>query len=281
VIHAQARRPADGKGNLLTNPCIGCKSGLDVCGISSLAVAVLLMAVSMTGISACGAQESSSVSSASDAALLPDAPSSTRAKAAVPIPLSDRVSPTSSLYVKYVEPDQIALPLSVKDKFVFGFRDAFSPTSMLVWTLAAGYEQARDASPNYGQNGMGFGKRVGAAALRDSSEGVFSDSIFAPIYHQDPRYYKIGNRRGVAYRSLYAITRPLIGLTDGGRATPNFALLSGDFFGSLLTSAYYPQINRGLDQNAKTFGGSLGATALGNLFQEFMGDLVRVGHHRQ
>jgi hypothetical protein len=266
---------------LVTNPCIGCKSGLKLSSASSLAAVLLAMVLTLTGGPASGAQEPSSVLSVSDAALLPDAPSPNRVQSRVPAPLSSHVSPTASLYTKYVDPDQIALPLSITDKVVFGFHDAFSPTSMLVWTLAAGYEQARDGSPNYGQNGVGFAKRVGAAALRDSSDGVFSDSIFAPIYHQDPRYYKIGNRRGVAYRSLYAITRPLITRTDGGRAAPNLSLLSGDFFGSWLTNAYYPQMNRGLDQTAKTFGGTLGATALGDLFQEFMGDLVRVGHRQQ
>ena len=229
------------------------------------------MLLTLTCATACGAQESTSVSTASDAALLPDAPSPDPAQSPVALPLRGRFSPTASLYTKYVEPDQVALPLSISDKVVLGIRDAFSPSSMTVWTMAAGYEQVANASPNYGQNGVGFGKRLGASALRDSSDGIFSDSIFAPIYHEDPRYYKIGNRRGVVYRSLYAITRPLIGRTDGGRATPNFALLSGDWFGSWLTNAYYPQINRGLNENAKTFGGTLGATALGDLFQEFVG----------
>ena len=124
-------------------------------------------------------------------------------------------------------------------------------------------------------------ERTGAAVLRDASEEVFTDSIFAPIYRQDPRYYKMGQHRNAALRVVYAISRPLITRTDGGHSAPNLSMLSGDVFGSWLTNVYYPQVNRGFDETAKTFAGSLGSSALGDLFNEFLDDLIEFGHHKR
>ena len=58
--------------------------------------------------------------------------------------------------------------------------------------ISAGYEQIVNGSPNYGQTGKGFAQRLGAASARASSENIFSDSVIAPILHQDPRYYRMG-----------------------------------------------------------------------------------------
>jgi hypothetical protein len=232
----------------------------------------MLLAAFVYCIPAAQAQTAASVA-VDPVGALPNAPS------AQIDPRARGASPTAGIYTKYVGADRSAQPLTVADKVAFGFHDAFSPTSLLVWVLAAGYEQTLNDSPNYGQNNLGFAKRVGAAGLRDSSEGIFTDSLFAPIYHQDPRYYKLGPRHGAARRVVYAITRPLIGRTDAGRGMPNLALLSGDFFGAWLTEAYYPQSDRGFDQVMKTYGGSLGSTALGNLAQEFLDDAIQFGHH--
>ncbi len=210
---------------------------------------------------------------------LPDAPSSTQQQAASGS--SDSVSPTAPIYSKYIHANQAALPLSPAEKVVFGVHDAFSPTSLLVWVLAAGYEQILDGSPNYGGDIFAFTKRVGAAILRDSTETVFTDSVFAPVLREDPRYYKLGPKHRVIRRASYAITRTLITKTDRGRAIPNFALFGGDFCGSLLTETYYPQVNRGVGGTLSTFGGALGTNALGNLFEEFLDDLTQLARSKE
>ena len=270
-------------GHSLTNSWVCFKSGLKCFGISISAAGatVLLSGFATIGSQGLFAQESvSAPAPQTTAELLPDAPSSVTASGSQSRSIADTSAPTAGIYTKYIGVDQAAQPLKATDKVVFGVRNAFSPTSMLVWMLAAGFETAADGSPNYGEGASGFGKRVGAAALRDSTEGIFTDSIFAPIFHQDPRYYKLGRSRGRGYRVLYAVTRPLITRTDSGHAAPNLSMLSGDLFGSWLTNAYYPRINRGFDQTAMTFAGSLGSTALGNVIQEFRDDVIRVGHRK-
>lgn len=172
-------------------------------------------------------------------------------------------------YAKYIGAGQSAPKLTVHDKVVLGLRDAVSPFSALSWVSAAAFEQVTDGSPNYGQTGKGFAQRLGAAAARNVSEGIFTDSILSPVLHEDPRYYRMGPGHNFVKRLVYAGTRPLITRTDGGRTTPNFALLGGELAGSALTQAYYPPLNQGFTEVAKTFGGSVGSTALGCVMTEF------------
>ena len=166
---------------------------------------------------------------------------------------------------------------------MLGFRDAFSPESIAVWALVAGYEQALNNSPNWPRNKAGYFRRAGAAAVRDSTDGIFGDSLFAPLFRQDPRYYRAGRSRSFLYRTLYAVTRPLVTRTDAGHLAPNLSLLAANVFGAWFTDVYYPTINQSFGSTAETFGGSVGSSALGFFVAEFADDFLEAIRlrHRQ
>jgi hypothetical protein len=186
------------------------------------------------------------------------------------------VLPEASHTTKFIEPGQDAPVLTTGDKVALGLRDAVSPFAIVGWFASAGYEQALNGSPNYGTDRGAFGQRLGAAALRDISEGIFSDSVMSAAFHEDPRYYRMGPSHNFFARLAYASTRPILSRTDSGHGTPNFALLTGTLAGSALASAYYPPVNRGAAQTFATFGGSLGGSAIGDVVGEFLGDVM---HH--
>jgi hypothetical protein len=182
---------------------------------------------------------------------------------------------------KDIAPGQQAPRLTIGDKVLLGFRSSVTPFSMLGWAFSAGFSQARDGSPNYGTNGKAFAQRLGASAARNESEGVFSDALMAPLFHEDPRYYEMGPGHSFGKRLFYAATRTIITRTDDGRATPNFALLSGNVAGAALTNAYYPSQNRGFGNTAVTFGSSIGGSAIGYIVTEFYDDALQVVHLRK
>jgi len=177
-----------------------------------------------------------------------------------------------------IEPGQGAPALGTKDKVVLGLKNSVGPTAAVGWLASAGYEQLLDGSPNYGTDRGAFGQRLGAAALRDISEDIFTGSVFSPMFREDPRYYRLGPSHNLFVRLIYSGTRPVIGRTDGGRTTLNFASLAGNLAGSGLTNAYYPQVNRGATQTMETFGGSLGGAAVGDVVSEFLEDFLHLFH---
>jgi hypothetical protein len=181
-------------------------------------------------------------------------------------------------YHMVVLPNEIASPMSVHDKVVGGLIDSVSPFSMVGWLASAGWEQATNGSPNFGTNGRAFAQRLGASAARDASENIFTESLFAPLLHEDPRYYKMGRGHSFLKRLVYSGTRVLITKTDGGHTTPNLALLAGNAAGAALTVTYYPPKNTSFTEVASTFGGSLGGSALGFVVTEFLSDALQAVH---
>jgi hypothetical protein len=161
---------------------------------------------------------------------------------------------------------------------MIGLQDSYSLMNFGGMFAAAGYEQLRNSEPNYGTDRGAFGERLGAAAIRDTTQGVFTDAVFAPLLHEDPRYYEEGPQYSTIHRALYAVTRPLITRTDSGHKTLNGALLLGYASSSLLNNAYYPAINRNARDTATAFGGSLGGSALGFLLSEFSSSIWHKVH---
>lgn len=169
---------------------------------------------------------------------------------------------------------EVAQPMPVRDKVVSGFASQASLFSATGWLAAAGWEQLTNGSPNYGTDSGAFGQRLGAAAIRNVSQGVFSISLFAPLFHEDPRYYVMGTGHPFLKRLVYAGTRAIITRTDSGHTRPNFSLLAGNAAGSALTIPYYPAQNTSFKEVAETFGGSVGGSALGFVVDEFIVDAL-------
>jgi hypothetical protein len=177
-----------------------------------------------------------------------------------------------------IYPGQSAPRLSAHDKELIGLKQSFTLFSLVGWTTSAGYTQLVNGSPNYGTDSGAFGERLGAAALRNTSQNIFGNVVFAPLFHEDPRYYKMGTGHNFIKRTIYAGTRAIITRSDDGRATPNYSLIAGRVFGAALTNAYYPQTNRGFSQTAQTFGTSMGGAAIGFVVTEFLKDAMDFLH---
>jgi hypothetical protein len=173
-----------------------------------------------------------------------------------------------------VLPGDIAGTMTVPDKVASGLLNSVSLFSATGWLASAGWKQLTDGSPNYGTDSGAFGQRLGAAALHGISNGVFSDSLFASIFHEDPRYYVMGPGHPFFKRFFYAGTRSIVTRTDSGHSTPNFALFAGNAAGSALTVTYFPAKNTTFSEVAQTFGSSLGGSALGFVVDEFIVDAL-------
>ena len=222
---------------------------------------------------------------------LPEAPSAIAlgSSSSVPqdIPPAQPAFHTSKTGTKYADaspvdliifPGQIAPTQTVRNKLIGSVLDTASPFSFAGEIVSSGYSHLANGSPNYGTNSSAYGQRFGAAVARNTSQKLFSEGVLASLLHEDPRYYQMGNRGSKVKRVGYAITRPLVTRTDGGRSTPNLSLLGGYLGAAALTKVYYPPLNQGFEQTLATFGGSLGGAALGNVATEFFSDAAQRLH---
>jgi len=187
--------------------------------------------------------------------------------------------PLAPIYNKYIEPSQRAQPLTgVGRKFLFGADQIVSPYFFVAVVGSATYEQATNGSPNYGTNGGAYGQRLGAAAIRDASQSIFTDGLMPAVFHQDPRYYVRGKSHNAFARGTYAVSRVFITKTDDGANAPNYSLFAGHAATSILQNAYYPDVNHGVEETAKGFASSFAGAALSNTVREFFPDLLHLVH---
>ncbi len=220
--------------------------------------------------------EAPAFSSSSAAESLPDAPSQVLRGSNVAgdnhaHPASTHVAP---LMMKYIPAGWTAQPLSGHDKILLGLRDSYSPFSFIGIIASAGYSHLVNGQPNYGTDKGAFGQRLGATAIRDTSEQVLTDSVFAPLMHEDPRYYVEGPQYNFFHRVIYAATRPIITRTDSGKASPNVALWLGYGAASAISYSYYPAINQNAKDTFATFGGALAGAAVGDFVSEFSDEVL-------
>ena len=182
-------------------------------------------------------------------------------------------------FAKDLDADQQGARLSASDKLQLSLREQATPYAFLSEIFSAGWEHLTDGDPRYGSDSAGFGERLGAAAIRQTSQALFADGVFAAAFHQDPRYYRMKSGP-VLHRALYAASRTLVTRMDSGRSAPNYSLLAGYGAASALTLTYYPAVSATGPRTAEGYVLSVATNMLGNQYHEFGPDLFRYVFHR-
>jgi Carboxypeptidase regulatory-like domain len=172
-----------------------------------------------------------------------------------------------NFYVSYI-PD--AVPLNSRQKFSLAWKTVIDPVTILLVGATAGVEQAENHFSGYGQGAQGYAKRFGAG-YADTVAGTFVGAAILPsLLKQDPRYFYKGTG-SISSRALYAIANSVICKGDNGHWQTNYSNILGSLAAGGISNLYYPADDR--DGAELTFANAaigLGATAIANLFQEFV-----------
>ncbi len=207
---------------------------------------------------------------------LPDAPSPQQ-QAAPALQekgkLADGVSPIAKKFAEVIEPGQTAQPLSGGEKLILSLRENIRPSTLLPALYSTGYEQLSGSDPKYGSDSGAGAVKFGAAMLRAASTRTLGVGVFAAVFHQDPRYYRIGDG-SIVHRGLRSAEQAVVRRGDDGSKQFNFSGIAGRAAAAVLTLAYYPPASQNRRVVLSTFGTSIATDAGGNLVLEFLPDLA-------
>jgi hypothetical protein len=172
-----------------------------------------------------------------------------------------------NFYVSYV-PN--AAPLDAKQKFKLATRTVVDPFTFVFVAGTAGVEQAQNHFRGYGQGAQGYAKRFGAG-YADTIAGTFIGGAILPsLLKQDPRYFYKGTG-STSSRFLYALASAVICKGDNGRWQPNYSNVLGSFAAGGISNLYYPPQDRdGAGLTIENGAIGIGASAIANVFQEFI-----------
>lgn len=172
-------------------------------------------------------------------------------------------------------------PFSRTDTLIYAAHEQVLPIVLVPALLSAGWGQLVDANPHVGTDAGGFGERIGTAMLRQASDRLTGDGLFAAAFHQDPRFYRETNGP-LVHRGLRAVRQTFMrynGNGDGG-ARVNASGILGHAAGNYLAMAYYPDDSSGAGVATSGFATSIAGDMGSKLIQEFGPDLLRLVFRR-
>jgi hypothetical protein len=171
-------------------------------------------------------------------------------------------------------------PLTSKQKFLIGFKDSFDWPVYPVGGAFAALYQLENENPSFGQGMKGYARRYGTALGDQIIGNMMTESIMPTLLHQDPRYFRIGSKRGgKLYRARYAATRIFISRTDSGGERFNFSEWLGNGAAVAISNAYYPD-TRTVSDNVERLLIACATDAFSQEMKEFWPDVKHFLFHR-
>jgi hypothetical protein len=243
----------------------------------SLRICCRLLLFSLVVPSVGMTQTATGISGAMMGSALPDAPQAQQpAQSFTPGARQMGVAPLppERKYAQTIEPGRQAQKLSAPDKLIFSFTEVARPITLLPALYSASYEQLFNTDPKYGHDAGAFGEKFGASMLRSASVRVFSDGILAGAFHQDPRYYRIG-QGSIVHRGLLSARQAVIRRKDDGTNQINYSGILGRAAAAAMVITYYPEPSITARVVGNTFWTSVATDAGGNLVLEFLPNIIR------
>jgi hypothetical protein len=178
-----------------------------------------------------------------------------------------------------INPGSRTQHLSATDKLLYAGHEQIQPVIFAPAILSAAWGQLTDANPHYGVDAGGFGERFGSAMLRQATDRLTGDGLFAAAFHQDPRFYREANGTYV-HRGLRAARQALLRRNDDGAEKINYSGILGHAASNYLAMTYYPEVSAGAGVATAGFATSVASDMGSRLIQEFGPDILRLVFRR-
>jgi hypothetical protein len=169
-------------------------------------------------------------------------------------------------------------PQPVKEKFLTATQDSFDYSALFIPGIVAGYNQATNDTPEFGQGAAGYGRYYWHAFVDQANENYFVEFIGPVITHEDTRYYTLGTG-GFWKRAGYSLSRAVITRNDAGHDTFNISEVVGAGAAAGVSNLYYPSRDRDFGNTADRWGQNVGIDAATFLVHEFWPDINHALFH--
>jgi len=153
------------------------------------------------------------------------------------------------------------------ERFRYYLQHMFSPESVLRAGAAAGINQAMNAPWEWGQGGIGYGRRFASAY---GEHIVQSTSMYGlgTILHEDNRYFLSGET-GFRPRLKYALLSTVMGMHDDGTRHFSFSRVASYGIAAGVSRVWQPPSTSGPGSFAGSFAVGIAAEAGFNVVREF------------
>lgn len=163
--------------------------------------------------------------------------------------------------------------IELHDRFLLYLQAAYSPLGIVSGSATSGILQWRDVPPEWGQGGLGYGRRFGSFAAQSGARALIQFGVSA-VTKEDPRYTPSG-LQGFRRRTAYAIAHAFIVPREDGSSGFAVSRVIGAYGSAAVADAWYPKPYAGAgDALVRGTIRLLGSPAT-TVFQEFWPDIRR------
>ncbi len=175
-------------------------------------------------------------------------------------------------------PTAATAPLTPKQKWTLFVKETIDPFNVANAAMGAGLSQIGNQTPKYGEGAGPFGMRFGAAIGDFATQNLFSAGVLACLFHQDPRYFRMGPEKSIVRRVGYSVSRLVVAKQDSGSSAFNASGIFGMVLGIGASNLYYPSASVRGYVMAERLETSLTGGVIGNLTSEFWPDFQTLLH---
>jgi hypothetical protein len=164
-------------------------------------------------------------------------------------------------------------PTTWQSKLRFHAVSAYGPASILGSAAYVGLLQEVDFPREWGQGGVGYGRRLGSTLAYSGLRNALSFSLDTTL-HQDPRYDR-STETGFWRRTKHAFRRTILTRTDSGGETFATWRFGSAYSANFISNEWYPDrvntVKLGLTEGTTQIGFDL----LANIGAEFWPDFKK------
>jgi hypothetical protein len=135
-------------------------------------------------------------------------------------------------------PAQQANPATWESKLSFHAATAYSPWSLVGTAAYTGFLQGINFPREWGQGGLGYGKRLGSELAYAGVRNTMSFALDTTL-HEDPHYYR-STESGFWRRTKHAFRGTILTRTDAGGETFAWWRFGSAYGATYLSNQWYP-----------------------------------------
>jgi hypothetical protein len=208
------------------------------------------------------------------------------AKATEPFAVDDYDGPFNQLVARFsqrVEQATVHVPrrhsalrpcaMDAREKFRLFVNQQVDPINFLGAAWDAAQAQADWDDAPFGQGATGYSKRFAASVADNATGDFFGVFLYPAIFHQDPRYYRLGQGT-VKARLLHALEHRFVAVSDSGHPMFNFSEWFGTVSSKTVSNLYHPGNPRGFGPTASRVGFSVGNDMAWDVLREFWPEIA-------
>jgi hypothetical protein len=163
--------------------------------------------------------------------------------------------------------------MTAGDKLRLFVNSNIDPGSYMSAAWDAAWAQLDYDDPSFGQGAAAFGKRYSVAVADNIQSDFFGIFLFPSIFHQDPRYFRLGEGT-VKMRMEHALAHRFVARSDSGHPMFNYSEWLGTASAKALGNLYHPGNPRGFGPTAGRVGLSIGNGIAWDVVREFWPELA-------